>query len=133
VNGTEEVSLLLPNGQTERAVLRWSWADMSAVVELHSPSLGKVSASGHDLSAALAGVRAVVEPQGARVLCNGARRDATVSGMLSQSTGASRVYLLDGVPRGQHPNTAGIFDPAAPELVGTLSEQDDYKRKYFDT
>lgn len=131
VDGNEEIDLLLPGGRTERAGLRWSWSGDCAVVELDISTFGTVSASGHDLSAALAGVRAVIEPEGARVLCNGSRRDATVSGMLSQSTGAARVYLLDGVPRGQRPATVGIFDPAEAAMVGTLSEQDEYRRGYF--
>jgi hypothetical protein len=133
VDGNEEEVglLLLPGDQIERASLRWSWSGTSAVVELDSSAFGTVGASGHDLSAALAGVRAIVEPDGARILCNGSRRDATVSGMLSQSTGAARVYLLDGVPRGQRPPTAGIFDPAEPAMVGTLSEQNEFRRSYF--
>jgi hypothetical protein len=105
VDGNEEEVglLLLPEDQIERASLRWSWS----------------------------GTSAVVKPDGARILCNGSRRDATVSGMLSQSTGAARVYLLDGVPRGQRPPTAGIFDPAEPAMVGTLSEQNEFRRSYF--
>jgi hypothetical protein len=132
MDGSGDVVILLSNGEAERAGLSWSWSGPDAVIEIDSPSLGVVRRSGHDLSAALAGVRAVVEPVGARILCNGARRDATASGMLSQSTGASRVYLLDGVPHGQRPVTGGIFEPAAPDMVGTLAEQEDYRRRYFE-
>lgn len=112
-------------------MLDWSWSGAEATVNINSASLGILNGSGRDLSAALADIRAAVEPTGARVLCNGSRRDAAVSGMLSQSTGASRVYLLHGVQRGRRPPTVPIFDPATADQVGTLEDQDQYRGQYF--
>jgi hypothetical protein len=131
VLGSEAVGLLLASGKQEQVTLRWSWSEAEATVVIDSPSLGVLTSSGHDLSAALDGIRASIEPEGNRILCNESRRDATVSGMLSQSTGGSRVYLLDGVQCGQRPPAEPIFDPAPADLVGTLSEQKHYRDQYF--
>jgi hypothetical protein len=131
MNGRLDLTLLLADGGEERAQARWSFSGDEGRLDIDSPSFGALSGSGHDLLAALAQVRRVVEEAGARVLCNGSRVDAMASGMLSQSSGARMVYSLDGIPRGERPPTAFIFGAAPRQKVGTLDQQEQYRRTYF--
>jgi hypothetical protein len=131
MDGRLTLTLLLADNGEEQAEAQWSFSGDEGRLDIDSPSFGALSGSGHDLLAALAEVRRVIEEAGARVLCNGSRVDATASGMLSQWGGARMVYLLDGVPRGERPPTAFIFDAAPRQKVGTLDEQAEYHKSYF--
>jgi hypothetical protein len=97
-------------------------------VALDGPS-GRIEEIKHDAFEALRAVRRILDPTGWRVAVMGARRDATSSGMQRDQMRGLAVYLLV-VPRGSELPSVRTFDPAPPETVGTVEEQDAYFAKW---
>jgi hypothetical protein len=82
---------------------------------------------GDDLFDALISLRRVLDQQGRKLLCAGARKDVSPSGMSRNMGNARKAYVTKiGAPATQ---TVDIFDPAEPDEVGTVNEQ----RLYRDT
>src|SRR5262249_13668868 len=82
--------------------------------------------TGHDAPDCLKLLRQEMERDGCLVLCAGARVDAYVSNM-SRDMGLGTVYYI--LRMGQmfsKDETVKIFDPASPEIVGTIEQQDQY-------
>ena len=84
-----------------------------------------------DIFAALFEVRRQVEPLGIRLCCNGARRNAWTSGMLSQMGGGRSVYLLaDGEPADPAHIVPTLGAAPCGEIV-TIAEQRGWYEKYM--
>jgi hypothetical protein len=98
-------------------------------IEMSCNELPTARYEGHDLYRCLRTLRTKLDVLGIKVLCNGARIDACVSGMLSQS-GARKVYLTTMGRSAEFEDLVNIFDEAAPEQVGTVEEQDNYHNKW---
>ena len=108
------------------APIRSSWNGRNATLSLDAPDLGiTLTAAGRDLFDALQQLRLQLEPLGWFPLCNGSRIDCYPSGMARDMGGASSVYELEIGKAGRFP-LVGLFEPAPPEQVGTVSEQDAY-------
>ncbi|HBJ94215.1 hypothetical protein [Ponticaulis sp.] len=84
---------------------------------------------GSDLFDALMILRKELESNGIRLLCAGARRDVSPSGMARSMGGARKVYILElGKPA-----TAliDIFAAAPPEQIGTVKEQQSFRQQWI--
>jgi hypothetical protein len=82
---------------------------------------------GRDLFEALAGLRSTLEAAGDQLLCNGARRDVFPSGMSRSMGGGRKAYVLRlGTPAKQG-DLVDLFDPASPDLVGTVDKQREFR------
>lgn len=76
-----------------------------------------------DAFAALRQARQWYEPQGWRVLCQGARRDAYAFGTLLQTHLGEQLHVLKPGQPASDQDTVFIFDDADADQVGTLAEQ----------
>jgi hypothetical protein len=90
---------------------------------LRSPAGGTWSAEAGDIFWCLVELRRQVEPDGMSLCCNGARRDAGVSGMLAEMGEGRRVYLLDGVGLSERPPMVETLAPAPCDEVVSVDEQ----------
>ena len=80
----------------------------------------------HDFYECLRAFRRVIEPEGFRVLCQGARPNVRPSGMSSQA-GAWKSYVLTLGQPASMKDLVGTFDPVDDfALVGTVAEQDEF-------
>lgn len=103
-----------------------------AVLELNAPDLHLIlQSTGRDLFDALQQLRLQLEPLGWIPLCNGARTDCYPSGMARDMGGGSAVYELVIGKAGRFP-LLGLLEPASPEKVGTVADQDAYFRQWLD-
>jgi len=84
---------------------------------------------GEDLFEALIGLRIALERMGCRLLCAGARADVYPSGMARDLGSARKAYILRiGFPG---VDLIDIFTSAAPELIGTVEEQQKFYDKWM--
>jgi hypothetical protein len=90
-------------------------------VTLESP-LGRSSGAASDLFAALQEARRPLEAAGWLLAVQGARRGVWPSGMLRELNGQT-AYVLPADPK-VRPEGVMIFDPAPPELVTTVEDQE---------
>lgn len=88
-----------------------------------SGPLGRHRGQGPDLFDALLDVRRALEEDGWRLAVQGARRDTWPSGMLRDQLDGATVYVLPDDVKAK-PETVGTFDPASPDLVVTVAEQE---------
>jgi hypothetical protein len=92
-------------------------------LRLRSPAGVTWSAEAGDIFWCLIELRKQVEPDGVLLCCNGARRDAGVSGMLAEMGEGRRVYLLDGVGLTERPPMVETLAPAPSDDVVSVDEQ----------
>jgi hypothetical protein len=87
---------------------------------------------GLDLYECLRAFRRVIEPDGFRVLCQGARPNVCPSGMSSQA-GAWKSYAFTLGQPALTKDLVGTFDPVEDiAVVGTVEEQDECMRRHWD-
>ena len=88
---------------------------------------------GPDYYECLRAFRRVIEPDGFRVLCQGARPNVCPSAMASEMGGAMKSYVLTlGLPAFTK-DLVGTFDPVEDiASVGTLQEQDEFMRRHWE-
>jgi hypothetical protein len=84
-----------------------------------------------DLYECLRAFRRVIEPDGFRVLCQGARPNVCPSGM-ARDGGAWKSYVLTLGQPALTKDLVGTFDPVEDiESVGTVEEQDEFMRRHW--
>jgi hypothetical protein len=77
--------------------------------------------------------RRVIEPDGFRVLCQGARPNVCPSGMTSRMGGALKSYAHTLGQAALTKDLVETFDPLEDiESVGTVEEQDDFMRRHWE-
>lgn len=113
------IKLAKPDGSTEDCDLEFEVTAHAVVMKSTSEGTGKAIWHGNDAFHALELFRRKIEPQGFRALCNGSRRDAYPSGMCRDM---GRGFMLYPIPA-EGPPDLKTFEPAAPELIGTVEEQ----------
>lgn len=89
-----------------------------------------LSADATDFFECLAQVRLQLEPEGARILCQGARRDVWPSGMARDMGAGLRAYVLVPGRKANFSDLVDIFDPADPALICTVAEQSQFSRDW---
>ena len=83
-----------------------------------------------DFYECLRAFRRVIEPDGFRVLCQGARPNVCPSGMARQMGGAWKSYVHTLGQPGSMNDLVGTFDPVDDiASVGTVQEQDEFMRR----
>jgi hypothetical protein len=129
---TVQVDLWHPHsGARADGLITASWDGRDAVLSIAAPDLDMtLAATGRDLFDALQQLRMQLEPMGWFPLCNGSRTDCYPSGMARDMGGARAVYELEMGKAGRFP-LVGLFEPAPPEKVGTVSEQDAYFKQWI--
>ena len=86
-----------------------------------------------DFYECLRAFRRVIEPDGFRVLCEGARPNVCPSGMTRQMGGAWKSYVHTLGQPGSMKDLVGTFDPVEGiASVGTVQEQDDFMRRHWE-
>jgi hypothetical protein len=88
-----------------------------------SGPLGRHRGQGRDLFDALINLRRSLEADGWRLAVQGARRDSWPSGMLRDQLDGAVVYVNPEDVKAK-PEMVGIFDPASPDEVVTVAEQE---------
>jgi hypothetical protein len=128
-----DVKLLLPGGRVREQALYLTYGD-SYGIELDGL---EDAGEGHrfedvDFFDCLKQLRIWLQGRGIRPLCNGARRNAFVSGMSSQMGAGRLAYLVTPgqVPREE--DLVDIFGEAAPADVVTVEEQEAFIRQWYD-
>lgn len=121
----QSVKIRGSDGHIELATVRYS-ARPPYVLKVEIPSLGTLEAADTDLFRCLKRIRAMLEDSGRKVLVNGARIDASISGMAVDMSGGAQVYIHDRA--GGRPRLAFIFDEAPEETVARVTEQESYHR-----
>lgn len=86
----------------------------------------------YDFYECLRAFRRVIEPDGFRVLCQGARPNVRPSGM-SSDAGAWKSYAHTLGQPALTKDLVGTFDPVDDiESVGTVEEQDEFMRRHWE-
>jgi hypothetical protein len=122
--GTEKIELQVKLIDVDEDTYRLSVAWPAGSEERHFDAL--------DFYECLRAFRRVIEPDGFRVLCQGARPNVGQSGMSSQAGGwKSYVHTL-GQPALMK-DLVGTFDPVEDiASVGTVEEQDEFMRRHWE-
>lgn len=94
--------------------------------------IGEREYTSGDLFWCLADFRREFEPQGWRVLCNGARRTAWPSGMCGSMGAGTCLYLLRPGQLSTD-DLVDTFDEAPFETIATFEEQQAWVRGFFQT
>jgi hypothetical protein len=123
----QEVSGTLVRGSERVACLLRFATNSLSVVELRVGEKIESRGEGQDLFEALATVRRDLERSGARLDCNGSRREVFPSVMLRQSSGGRFAYVLSMPRTAERPPAVDILAPApdGADLV-TVAEQQAY-------
>jgi len=113
------------------ALITVRWDGREACLSLDAPETGlSAEARGRDLFDALQQLRRQLEPQGWYPLCNGARVDCYPSGMARDMGGARSIYAL-AIGQAGRPALVGLFEPAPPEKVATVADQDAFYQRWL--
>ena len=105
--------------------------DSLYILQLTSPDGDGWQVEYSDEWNALRILRALVEPTGARLCCNGARVDVHSSGMnISMSAGRLAYRLRTWRQSRFRRDLIDIFAPAPPNRIGSLAEQDAYFERW---
>ena len=122
------LKLLHPDGSTSEAYLSGGVIDPDTHqcrLDFDHARLGRLSFTGFDFFRCLRDLRLVLDQQGIKPLCNGARANALVTGMAAQMAYGLKVYLATpGSPVGDMRSMVPLFDEASPETVVSVPEQD---------
>lgn len=123
------VKLLRSDGAIEDLVLRYPrWNDPWFVETLTDPVKRY---EGSDLFRCLQLLRADLEKQGAKILCNGARVDAFASRMARDMGGGRKVYITRLGRRAALEDLVDTFGDAPADRVGTVAEQQQFFRQWI--
>jgi len=91
---------------------------------------GASEASGKDLYEALVVIRQRLELIGARLLCQGARREVVPSGMSRDMGGGRLAYVTSLGSSARRSDLVDIFDRAEPNSVGSVAEQKVFRQNW---
>lgn len=131
---TAQVNLRnIESGNTCAALISFGWDGRNAYLSVEVPGADiSAQAEGRDLFDGLQQIRRELEPRGWYPLCNGARIDCYPSGMARDMGGGRAVYELTMGKPGRPP-LVGLFEPAPPERVGAVADQDAYYSRWLDS
>lgn len=119
------------NGATERAAGTYEPRAGRCHLELNLHDGRVLQADEADYFEALVTIRRELEAEGARVICQGARRDVWPSGMARDMGAGLKAYVLVPGQRPTRDDLVGIFEAADPSLIGTVAEQEVASRSWL--
>jgi hypothetical protein len=123
----------IESGETCAALISIGWDGRNAYLSVEAPEADIFArADGRDLFDGLQQIRRELEALGWYPLCNGARIDCYPSGMARDMGGGRAVYELT-IGKPGRPPLVGLFEPAPPEKVGTVTDQDAYYARWLNT
>jgi hypothetical protein len=128
VKGERELVLARGDERHPGTVRWWQTDDFFAGVDLSGP-FGTEHAIELDAFEALLTIRRRIEPAGWRVAVQGARRDTYPSGMQRDQGGGQRIYV--NFMGRKATETVATFDPADPDQVVTVEEQQAEWRRWL--
>jgi len=123
------VVIAFRNGEEISAELDWHYDDGKYQVTAAGP-WGRITGHAADAFSALVEVRRALELEGWRLAVAGARRDTYPSGMARSSGGLRAYEMWSGRPAS---STVDIFDDAPTELIGTVDEQEESFRLWWES
>ena len=123
------VVIAFRNGEEISAELDWHYDDGKYQVAAVGP-WGRIIGHAADAFSALVEVRRALELQGWRLAVAGARRDTYPSGMARSSGGLRAYEMRPGSPAS---STVDIFGDAPTELIGTVDEQEENFRLWWES
>ena len=123
------VVIAFRNGEEISAELDWHYDDGKYQVAAVG-SWGRITGHATDAFSALVEVRRILELQGWRLAVAGARRDTYPSGMARSSGGLRAYEMRPGRPAS---STVDIFGDAPTELIGTVDEQEENFRLWWES
>lgn len=85
------------------------------------------SARGWNMFEAFTSLRRQVDPMGLKLCCQGARTQATISGMAADMGRGMMVYRINDGRVASRRDLVGIFDPAPLAEIGTVEDQAAYR------
>jgi hypothetical protein len=100
-------------------------------VRLICPNFKELEFENQDLFECLIDLRQEIEKKNWKLLCNGSRIDVYPSRMLREMNGAGRAYILKIGEQARTEDIVHIFDYAALELIGSISEQENFHETWF--
>lgn len=123
-----EISVQMGDGNLEKCSLTISDSE-PWTMSLQGAGYNGYLVEARDLFDGLIMLRNELEKSGKKVLCNGARKNVWPSGMCRSMGGGRKAYVMEmGCPAREKVN---IFDYAAPELIVTTKEQEEYSKEWF--
>ena len=123
----KEVALIDSNNRLIKGKVSYS-NDLPCHLELDINSRRKFQSDGEDVFQCLQMIRLDLENQGIKILCNGARKNVSPSGMGRQMSNGQKIYVLN---LGQSATElVDIFDPAEVTEIGTVAEQLDFYKEW---
>jgi hypothetical protein len=131
---TETISLRLlhPDGTQSVALLSLGEdEEENCLIDYEHPVDGRRRFLGPDYFWALKELRNLLDPRGIKALCNGARKDAVCSNMASQMGRGLKIYVVEIGSQAKMNDLVQTFDQAAPEIVGTVQEQEDFQDRWI--
>lgn len=99
-------------------------------IEFTSSVSQDIEVKGHDYFACLINLRIELEKQNYYLLCNGARRDVSCGGMLRESSDGRLAYTIRLQEYCDQNEDVEVFEYAEPDLVVSISEQEEFDRLY---
>ncbi len=117
------------NSEEIPAELDWHYDEGKYQVTAAGP-WGRSTGHAADAFSALVEVRRALELEGWRLAVAGARRDTYPSGMARSSGGLRAYEMRPGRPAS---STVDIFDDAPTELIGTVDEQEENFRLWWES
>jgi hypothetical protein len=98
------------------------------------PNQQEMEFNGHDLFECLISLRRELETRNWKILCNGSRIDVNRSGMSSQMSGGTVLYVMKQLgEQAKFEDNVYIFDECDPELIATVAEQEKFRDTWFDS
>ncbi|GBQ46912.1 hypothetical protein [Komagataeibacter sucrofermentans] len=121
---------MLPDGTIRATSIRIFAKEGAGLIELPLPDGTLRRYEAVDIWTAFRAMWNEMEHGGVRLLCAGARRDATISGMARSMCGGRKAYIVHKGQAARVADLVDIFDHAEPMQVGTARQQRDFIRDW---
>jgi hypothetical protein len=128
----ESLSILHADGHVEEGRLTrrgLAGSPPTCRIEFQSSERAPLVFERDDFFECLVDLRRLVEKEGGKVLCQGARRDVFPSPMM-RSTGCATAYVTRMGESVTSPEVVHIFEPAPADLVVSVAEQQAFHRQW---
>jgi hypothetical protein len=129
---TENIKARLPDGALRDFPVKVSEYE-PWTIEFHGLDGSIRCCQATDLFNALQEMRKDLESAGCQLLCAGARPDVTPSGMSRSMGGGRKAYIVHLGSPASRTEMVDIFDYAEPAVVGTVQQQRDYIRAWYES
>lgn len=130
MNEANELVVLFKDGSLRKCYVKVSVSE-PWTVSLSQSDLGEIHYESDDLFKALFLLRAALEEQGHKLLCNGSRKNVVVSRMSREMSGGRKAYLVTLGKQARRDHLVDIFDCIDSSLVGTVGQQTEFYSEWF--